>query len=261
MVIGIVQMDIAWGDGFVNRSKIEAYIDNALSMADVVVLPEMFASGFSMNSQRVAEPFKSSPTLQWMQGCAIKYKKAIVGSVAISDNDTYYNRLFFVSDDGSYKYYDKRHLFRMSGEDKSYSAGSDKLIVEYKGVRFLPLVCYDLRFPVWSRMNDTEYDVMIYIASWPDIRIYAWDTLLRARAIENLSYVIGVNRVGSDRANNYNGHSVILDYMGGVVTAAEGEECAMAFIDIENLHYFRKNFPTYLDSDNFEIKENKSVKE
>ncbi len=255
MVIGAVQMDIVWGDVLTNRVRTEEFICDKLSNADVVILPEMFSTGFSMKPERVAEDIDSSPTLAWMREMAVKYGKAIIASIPIKDNNRYYNRLFFVKDSGDYEFYDKRHLFRMSGEDKVYCSGERRVIIEYKGVRFMPLVCYDLRFPVWSRMQSTEYDVIIYIASWPDARVYAWDTLLRARAIENLCYVVGVNRVGDDKANHYNGHSAVIDYMGReIATAIEDRECAItAEIDLGKLRNFREKFPTYMDSDKFSI--------
>lgn len=256
MKISALQFDIRWNDPVKNHNLIESYIEKTLTESDVIVLPEMFSTGFSMKPEKVAQKMDESITLRWMIDCAKKYKKAIVGSVAINDNGRYFNRLFFVKDSGEYDYIDKRHLFRMAGEDEVYSAGVNRKIIEYKGVRFLPLVCYDVRFPVWSRMVGLEYDVILYVASWPDVRIYAWDTLLKARAIENLSYVVGVNRVGDDRANHYNGHSVILDYKGReLATATEDtEEAITVEISTDRLKTAREAFPAYLDNDGFEIK-------
>ncbi len=255
MKIGIVQLDVVWGNPDQNIEKIEQLIETRLQDSDIVILPEMFSTGFSMKPERVAEDFNTSSTLRWMRSAAKRYDKAIVGSVAICDNGEYYNRLFFVFDDGSYRYYDKRHLFRMAGEHKVYSAGDNRLIIDYKGVRFMPLVCYDLRFPVWSRSVDNEYDVVIYIASWPDKRVYAWDTLLKARAIENIAYSVGVNRVGDDKANHYSGHSAIYNYLGEEIAlcANQTEEAISVEIDMDRLRLFREGFPAHLDRDNFTI--------
>lgn len=256
MIISAIQFDIKWCEPITNQRFIENYIAENLADSDVVVLPEMFATGFSMKPEKIAESMEDSSTLRWMINCAQKFGKAIVGSVAIEDSGKYYNRLFFVTESGSYHIVDKRHLFRMAGEDKVYSQGGERKIIEYRGVRFLPLVCYDLRFPVWSRMVGTEYDVILYIASWPEVRIGAWDILLKSRAMENLSYVVGVNRVGDDKLNHYNGHSVILDYMGREIATLPDniEGVVSAEISISELDDARSKFPVYLDSDVFTIK-------
>lgn len=256
MKISAVQFDIKWGEPFTNQQFIEKYIAENLSDSDLVVLPEMFSTGFSMKPQKVAEPMRESPTLKWMIGCAMKYNKAIVGSIAVEESGKYFNRLFFVKDSGEYEYIDKRHLFRMSGEDEVYTSGTERKVIEYKGVRFLPLVCYDLRFPVWSRIRGQEYDVILYVASWPDVRIAVWDTLLKARAMENLSYVVGVNRTGDDKMCHYNGHSVILDYHGRVLaaTADDKQGAVTANISADELKSVREKFPAHLDSDEFQIK-------
>lgn len=255
MKISAIQFDIEWGEPFANQQFIEKYISENLSDSDMITLPEMFSTGFSMKPQKVAEPMSGSVTLRWMIDCAVKYKKAIVGSIAIEDGGKYYNRLFFVKDNGEYEYIDKRHLFRISGEDEVYTSGTERKVIEYKGLRFLPLVCYDLRFPVWSRIQKQEYDVILYVASWPDVRITVWDTLLKARAMENLSYVVGVNRVGDDKMCHYNGHSVILDYHGRVLVAATDnkQEAISANIFADELRSARERFPAYLDSDEFQI--------
>lgn len=255
MIISAIQFDIKWCEPSANEQFIEKYIETNLAASDVVILPEMFTTGFSMNAPKIAEPMESSHALRWMKDCAVRFRKAMVGSVAIVENGNYYNRLFFVREDGAYDYSDKRHLFRMSKENESYTQGTERKIIEYKGVRFLPLVCYDLRFPVWSSCSEQEYDVLLYVASWPDARIHAWDTLLKARAMENLSYVVGVNRVGDDKYNHYNGHSVVLDYCGEpLATAAENcEEAVTATISMEKLRDYRTNFPVHLDNDRFKI--------
>ncbi|MEG0499696.1 MAG: nitrilase-related carbon-nitrogen hydrolase [Rikenellaceae bacterium] len=255
MKISAVQFDVKWGEPFVNQQFVEKYISENLIESDMVLLPEMFSTGFSMKPEKISEPMSDSPTLKWMINCAVKFRKVIAGSIAVSENGHYYNRFFFVKPSGEYEYADKRHLFRMSGEDEVYSKGMERKIVEYMGVRFLLLVCYDLRFPVWSRIRGNEYDVILYVASWPDVRIGVWDILLKARAMENLSYVVGVNRVGDDKKCHYNGHSVILDYHGRVVAAAADDlqEAITAVISVDELNSAREKFPAYLDSDDFII--------
>ena len=189
--------------------KIEG-LDNTV---DLIVLPEMFTSGFTMSPQVVAEAMDGD-TIQWMLALANRKGAAIVGSLVIKENNNYYNRLVFVHPNGVVDSYDKRHTFTLAGEDKVYTKGEAQLIVNYKGFKIKPLVCYDLRFPVWSRLSD-NYDVLLYVANWPTKRILAWDTLLQARAIENMSYCIGVNRVGLD-ANKYQypGHSQVYNALG-----------------------------------------------
>lgn len=258
MVVGFVQMDIIWGNSSENQRNAEKFIENNLSAASVVVLPEMFSTGFSMKPTRIAEPITSSPTLKWLTQTAIKFKKAIVCSVAIEEGGEYFNRLFFVFDNGEYIHCDKRHLFRMAGENKVYTQGNERKVITYKGLRFLPLICYDLRFPVWSRNIDNDYDVIIYVASWPEDRDYAWETLLKARAIENQSYVVGVNRVGRDKAFSYLGNSLILDYLGQPIAslAKNYEGVAIADISVDRLRKYRTSFPAYMDSDKFVLVEN-----
>lgn len=254
MKIAAIQFDMKWCEIQHNHRFLETYIHQHLMDSDVIVLPEMFPTGFAMKPERIAQTMDGA-TVDWMRKCAIKYNKAIVGSVAIRDGANYVNRMLFVKDNGEIEYYDKRHLFRMSGEDKVYTQGRERKIIEYKGVRFLLMVCYDLRFPVWSRTVGTQYDVILYVASWPDARINVWDILLKARAIENQSYVVGVNRIGEDRSGAYSGHSVILNYRGEVIEAAnDNEEMAItADISIEELKTAREKFPAYLDEDNFTI--------
>ena len=180
---------------------------------DLIVLPEMFVSGFTMNPKAVAETMNGE-TIAWLQHLAKAKDCAITGSLVIEENGKYYNRLVFVYPNGELKTYDKRHLFTLAGEDKVYNAGKEKLIIEYKGFRICPLICYDLRFPVFAR-NVEDYDVLLYVANWPKPRINAWDILLKARAVENMSYVIGVNRIGKDENElEYVGHSQAVDFLG-----------------------------------------------
>jgi omega-amidase len=211
-IVGI-QADLSWENPAENRIFFEEQINSLSENTDLVVLPEMFTSGFTMNPEKVAEKMNGE-TISWMQKMASKKQVAITGSLVIEDDNKYYNRLVFVHPSGKIETYDKRHSFTLAGEDKVYNSGDKILIVNYKGWRICPLICYDLRFPVWAR-NTENYDLLIFMANWPVTRIKAWDTLLKARAIENMSYVIGINRTGKD-ANNYeySGNSLVIDYLG-----------------------------------------------
>lgn len=260
MNVAAFQMDIAWESPRANREKVSEWIGKKAGDADLIVLPEMFSTGFSMAPERVAEDM-SGPTVQWLRETAMDTSKALVGSIALrsvnreTGETGYFNRLLFALPDGRVEYYDKRHLFRMGEEDKHYTGGTERVVVEYKGFRILLLICYDLRFPVWSR-NRNDYDLMIYIANWPVARAYVWKTLLRARAMENLSYVIGVNRCGADPALRYSGDTVILDFKGEPLAEAQPDKEQMIFAGLETapLNEFRKKFPAHLDADRFDIR-------
>ena len=212
--VAIIQADLVWENPNQNRENFTKKIEEITQDVDLIVLPEMFTSGFTMTPEHIAET-EEGETIIWMKKMAFQKQAAIVGSVAIKDNNHYYNRLFFVHPNGLVDTYDKKHTFTLAGEDKVYKRGNSKVIVDYKGFKIQPLICYDLRFPVWSRIAKEDYDVLIYVANWPKIRVHAWNTLLQARAIENMSYCIGVNRVGLD-ANNYeySGHSAVYDALG-----------------------------------------------
>lgn len=224
--------------------------------ADVYVLPEMFSTGFDMEPDVAAEPV-GGPTVQWMVRKAAGMNAAICGSVATAvELFTYTNRMYFVEPDGTTTVYDKRHLFSYSGENLLYTAGTERVVKEFRGVRYLLEVCYDLRFPVWSRCRD-DYDVILYVANWPVKRRAAWDALLVARAIENQCYVVGANRVGTDRLGCvYDGGSVVVHPYGNIVArAGVGEETVfMADIDMAGLSEYRAKFPSLGDSDDFEIR-------
>jgi predicted amidohydrolase len=195
----------------------------------------MFTTGFSMNASKLAETMDGD-TLQWMISEAKKNNSALTGSVIISENGLYYNRLFFVYPDGSFETYDKRHTFTLAGEDKIYTAGSKRLIVAYKGWKICPLICYDLRFPVWARNTD-EYDLLYYVANWPAKRINAWDALLKARAIENMTYCLGVNRVGLDaNGHEYVGHSAAYDALGEQISTTDFEKELVVTIVLQKKH-------------------------
>lgn len=183
----------------------------------------MFTTGFTMSPANVSEQMNGE-SITWMKRLSVQYQAAICGSIIISEHNNYYNRFVFVEPSGLVSYYDKRHLFTLAGEQHQYTQGNEQLLIEYKGWKLCPFVCYDLRFPVWSR-NTANYDMLLYVANWPEKRIAAWDTLLKARAIENMSYVVGVNRVGSD-ANNYSypGNSLIIDTLGTVISSLENSK-------------------------------------
>lgn len=254
MVVTLVQMDIKWGDEDANRSMVEALMKNA-PKSDIYVLPEMFTTGFVTNPSEVVKD-NGGETVVWMKSMSRQLDAAVVGSVAIMQDGLYYNRVFFVKPDGDVVTYDKRHLFTYGGEDKRYTAGADRAIVEWRGVKFLLQVCYDLRFPVFSRNKlagggVAEYDCALYVASWPSSRRRVWDVLLQARAIENQSYVVGVNRVGTDPVCSYNGGTTLVDSYGKVVAVAEDEQqqTVTAALDMESLSRFRKKFPVLADGD------------
>jgi len=208
-----IQADLAWENPIENIQNFETKINEFDKAVDIIVLPEMFTSGFTMQPNHVAESMNGT-TVLWMQNIAKEKQLAITGSLVIKENGNYYNRLLFVQPSGKIDYYDKRHSFTLAGEHKAYTSGNKKIIIDYKGWKICPLICYDLRFPVWAR-NTESYDLLIYMANWPITRIKAWETLLKARAIENMCYTIGVNRIGID-ANDYkySGNSIIVDFLG-----------------------------------------------
>ena len=248
MKVTILQRNIECENTDLNvESSNEAIDRNAGS--DLYVLPEMFSTGFCTQPEGIAEP-SNSDTLRWMQRKAAETNAAIAGSVAIEEQGKYYNRFYFVKPDGSVAHYDKKHLFTYGGEHLRFTAGEERVIVEWCGVRILLEVCYDLRFPIWAR-NRGDYDMILYVASWPTPRVAAWSALLVARAIENQCYVAGVNRVGTDPACEYCGGSVIIDPYGkAIATCADNIECeATAEIDMQALEAFREKFPVLKDAD------------
>jgi omega-amidase len=256
MKITTLQRDILWAQPAANVKRTEEAI-RQLPDADLFILPEMFSTGFATQPEGIAEN-DHSDTLAWMKSTAAARNCAICGSILVKSEGRFYNRFYFVEPDGKVTTYDKRHLFTYGGEDKFITAGEERVIVTFRGIRILLEVCYDLRFPVWSR-NRGDYDLALYVASWPKSRIDAWSTLLKARAIENQCYVAGVNRVGNDPSCEYNGCSVILDPYGHTLAACEPnqEMAATADIDLEILHAFRAKFPVLNDADDFMILKNK----
>ena len=253
MKIALIQTSLIWENPIENRSHLAQKITGFMEDVDLIVLPEMFSSGFTMNPKNVAETMKGE-TVSWLQHMAKAKNCAITGSLVIEEKGNFYNRLVFVFPNGEIQHYDKRHLFTLAGEDKVYTAGTQKLIVEYKGFKICPLICYDLRFPVFSR-NVEEYDVLIYVANWPKPRINAWDILLKARAVENMCFTIGVNRIGTD-ANNleYVGHSQAIDYFGNNMQELhETDGVFIVTLDKEQLLETRKKLAFLNDRDEFLI--------
>lgn len=254
MKIALIQTDLFWQNASKNRENFDSKINEINLEVDLIVLPEMFSTGFTMNASEVAETMQGE-TVEWMKLKAKQKNTAITGSVVITENGKYYNRMFFVFPSGEIEYYDKRHSFSLAGEDKVYTRGNKKVIVDYLGWKICLQVCYDLRFPVFVR-NTENYDLILYVANWPKVRINAWDALLKARAIENLSYVIGVNRIGND-AHDYEhiGHSQVIDFLGNyIIEPQETEAVFVVELDKEKMLETRKKLDFLSDKDTFEIK-------
>ncbi|WP_203256061.1 amidohydrolase [Hyunsoonleella ulvae] len=254
--IALVQADLIWENPQVNRDAFQKKIKSIKKDVDVVILPEMFTSGFTMNADKVAETMEGT-TVAWMKDVAQNTKSAIVGSVVIVEGKTYFNRLLFVEPSGKISYYDKRHTFTLVGENEVYTAGKEKLIVDYKGWKICPLICYDLRFPVWSRNTD-NYDVLLYVANWPITRIDAWDTLLKARAIENMSYCIGVNRIGVDGVDvKYCGSTAVYDVLGKRISEIPLNQDFVEVVTLSKNHVrkYRNALKFLNDRDRFNLSE------
>ena len=262
--ITIIQSDLVWENRDENLKRFSHKIASIKETTDVIVLPEMFTTGFAVNRTQLAEE-REGEGFMWMKQMAKHKNAAIVGSIAIKEQQHFYNRLYWVNPDGNFYSYDKRHLFRMAGENNNFNAGTGKIIVEYKGWKFCPLICYDLRFPVWSRNTwntengsyAAEFDVLLYVANWPEVRSYPWKQLLIARAIENQSYVIGVNRVGKDgNSIPHSGDSAIINPRGEIISGILPHEEKSETIAISRnyLEEFKKVFPVGADADIFKIK-------
>ena len=293
--VTLIQTDLYWENPTANLANLEEKIAQISTQTDLIILPEMFNSGFTMNAKTVAEPMNLT-TFKWLRQQAKKAGAVITGSFIVKEDDKYFNRLIWMRPDGSFEQYDKRHLFRMGNEHLIFTAGTERIIVELKGWKICPLICYDLRFPVWSRqahhshegtkpqsegeqrskktrkqsggnlavdslsltphLSSLAYDLLIYVANWSSARSQVWDILLQARAIENQSYCIGVNRVGDDGMGlNYSGNSTVIDYKGNAIFYQKDSE----IIHTQNLHYqqlidFRTKFPAHLDADEFFIR-------
>jgi len=257
LTVSLIQTPLFWEDKQKNLSLLNKAFEGIKDGVNLIVLPEMFTTGFSMNSAKLAEE-TGGQAMQWMLEKAKQKNAAVAGSLIIKENNQYYNRLVFMLPDGNFETYNKRHLFRMSNEHQYYSAGSEQKIVNYLGWKINLQVCYDLRFPAWSRNRffDKGYDVLLYVANWPERRNKAWKTLLMARAIENQCYVIGVNRIGTDGNNiNHTGDSGVINYLGDIIHASQPNrpEVVTCVLDKESLEKFRIDFPVGLDADNFQF--------
>lgn len=253
LTLTYIQADLIWEDSSANLNNFENYFKQ-IKDTDLVVLPEMFNTGFSMNVKELAQP-QSGEVVQWLLAQAQKYNFAIMGSAIIYEAQHYYNRLIMAFPTGEIKWYDKRHLFRMGKEDKNFSAGMRMEIFDYLGWRIRPLICYDLRFPVWSR-NQNNYDLLIYVSNWPASRSEVWKTLLKSRAIENQCYVVGVNRIGYDGMGiEYTGDSMIINSRGNCISEIPENNVGLATVTISlnELQQFREKFPVHLDADDFRI--------
>lgn len=252
--IAVFQFDLIWEDVQSNLAKIDQMLERLPHGTDIVFLPEMFSTGFTMNAGKVAESM-TGETMDWLKKRSSAYQRAICGSLVIQEDGKFFNRLVFVEPSGKVSCYDKRHLFTMAGEEGRYTRGENRLIVEFKGWRICPLICYDLRFPVWSR-NQNNYDLLIYSANWPEPRALVWNTLLKARAIENQSVVVGINRVGLDGNKiSYSGQSQVIDAKGNSIALAKecNEEIISSEISYSELAGFRKKFPVLDDADRFSL--------
>ena len=254
MQVILIQAPLIWENPKANRNYFGAKINEITSAVDLIVLPEMFTSGFTMSPENVAETMQGE-TVTWLKVLAKARKCAVTGSIVIKENNNFYNRMLFVFPSGEIQFYDKKHLFTLAGEDKVYTSGMQKVVVNYLGWKICLQVCYDLRFPAFSR-NSEDYDLLIYVASWPKIRTNAWDTLLKARAIENMSYVIGVNRIGADaNGHEYIGHSQAVDFLGDyVLEPEESESSFLVVLNKEKMLETRQKLGFLNDRDSFEIK-------
>lgn len=259
LTITTIQSNLHWQDIPANLAMFEQKIDSIKEKTEIVILPEMFSTGFSMQPTLLAEKMDGQ-TINWMKRIAASKKIILTGSIIIEEDGKFYNRLVWMLPNGTYGRYDKRHRFAFAGEDKAYTAGSKRLIASVKGWKINLLVCYDLRFPVWARQKSTgdaalEYDVLIYIANWPERRNHAWKTLLPARAIENQAFVVGVNRVGDDGNNiHYSGDSMVIDPLGATLySKPQDEDVFTITLEKEKLDAIRHQFPFWKDADEFSI--------
>ena len=252
--IALVQANLVWENPVQNRINFTEKINSIITSIDLIVLPEMFTTGFTMNATEVAETMQGD-TVKWMKSMAEKSNAALVGSIIILENNNFFNRLLFVHPNGTIETYDKRHTFTLAGEGKVYQAGKEKLIITYKDWKICPLVCYDLRFPVWAR-NVEDYDILLYVANWPKPRIAAWDALLKARAIENMSYCVGVNRVGLDAANyEYTGSSAVYDVLGEKISSItlSKEQTEVITLKKSHINKYRDKLQFLNDKDSFNL--------
>jgi len=251
--ITLVQTHLAWENPAINIAHFDS-VCQTIDKTDLIILPETFTTGFSMTPEPIALNAKQNIALDWMTATAKTKACAICGSMIVQDGDAYFNRFYFIEPNGQVVFYDKRHLFSMAGEDKAFTSGNKHLIINYKSWQIKPFICYDLRFPVWSRNTD-DTDLMIYVANWPESRISAWTTLLKARAIENQCYVAGVNRIGIDgKEINYNGNSMIVEPKGKVIASlGQTNQTTSLTLNKLNLDTYREKFPVGKDADRFTL--------
>ena len=252
--VTLIQSHLHWENPEANKAMFSRKMEGLSGTTDLIVLPEMFTTGFTMNATPFAETMEGE-TVAWMKKEAKQCAAAIVGSIIVKEGDRYYNRLIFVDENEAIQYYDKRHTFTLAGEHKTYTPGDRHLLLEYKGWKICPLICYDLRFPVWAR-NIYDYDVLIYVANWPKKRIAAWDALLKARAIENMSYCIGLNRTGLDgNGHEYTGHSAVYDVLGAQISTQDFEKEYIQQIELshEHIQKNRRHLQFLNDRDQFNL--------
>ncbi len=254
MRITLLQTDIFWEDKSANLDILGMHIGKLSGTTDLVVLPEMFTTGFSMRSRDLAETMQG-PSAAWMKNIASHYNLAVCGSIIVKEGQKHLNRFLFATPDGSMYKYDKRHLFGPGGEDRNFNAGKERVVISYGGLRIMPCICYDLRFPVWLR-NRNDYDLLVCVANWPESRREVWNILLKTRAIENQCFVAGVNRIGNDpEGNHYAGESAVIDPKGKIMinlTEADAGHIT-AELDIQQSREFRTKFPVWKDSDEFNL--------
>jgi predicted amidohydrolase len=256
LYISLVQPDMIWENKIENLNRYGQLLTTMKGKSDLIILPEMFSTGFTMNPASLAEKMDGS-TVDWMKNVSKKMKASIAGSVIIEEDDRYYNRLIICDPSGNLNWYDKRHLFRMAGEEEIYSSGKDRLVIQLQKWRICFQICYDLRFPVWSR-NRNDYDILVYVSNWPEARKDIWDILLKARAIENQCYAVGVNRVGTDgNGISYSGGSMIVNPKGvpACILEENKETVVTCSVSLPELQAFRDKFPAWKDRDAFKITE------
>ncbi len=250
--VALIQAAVIWENPEGNRAIFSKKIEAITSITDLIILPEMFTTGFTMHPENL-DKAEGQKTIDWMLKIASEKQVAITGSIAFYEKNAFYNRLFFVEPNGKIASYDKRHTFTLAREGEVYNSGNSKLLIDYKGFKICPLICYDLRFPIWSR-NIDNYDVLLYVANWPKPRINAWDALLKARAIENMAYCIGVNRIGLDEmGNEYRGHSSVYNVLGKQIVFSKKDEIIYATLKKKHIISARKKLKFLEDKDNFTI--------
>ena len=255
LTITLIQAEIDWEDRPANLRRFDAQLQNLNQQTDLIVLPEMFTTGFSMNAAALAEDMQG-PSVTWLHETARKCQADVLGSLIIVENAKYYNRLCWASPSGRLHTYDKKHLFRYAGEEKIYTSGTSRLLVDVKGWKVQPFICYDLRFPAWTRNSGNPYDLAVFIANWPEKRVEHWKLLLQARAIENQAYVVGVNRIGTDGHGHYHsGDSSVIDPQGKILFRNAHAPCLHSLrLDYDRLEEYRRTFPAWMDADRFDLR-------